>query len=221
MSNRRSNQFTLSPHNKATILDCSFTVAAADTAGFGVTALKKSGRISSVFMNTSQTPGTAANGLTNPNPEAGVILVTLQDNYSVFLNTYPSFQAPGNGTSTATLTTGHPYVITVLGSSTLAQWIAAGLPTYITPAIGVSFTAKANIAGGGMCQPNATTGSNIDHIELFGGPNVMNSNGANIGGQGVGMSVNFLTFKGAALTAPTDGTIINLNFYMNDSAFGV
>ena len=68
MSNRRDIQFTYSPHNKLTILDCNFKVAAADSGGLGITNLNKSGRIANVFMHTSSTPGVGAGGITNQNP---------------------------------------------------------------------------------------------------------------------------------------------------------
>src|ERR1017187_1512896 len=53
MSNRRDIQFTFNPHNKATILDCNFVVDAANGNGDGIRSLKQSGRIKSVYMNTS------------------------------------------------------------------------------------------------------------------------------------------------------------------------
>lgn len=53
MSNRRNIQFTYNPHNKGTLLDCSFIVDHANSNGFGVSSLNKSGRIASVFMHTN------------------------------------------------------------------------------------------------------------------------------------------------------------------------
>lgn len=53
MSNRRDIQFLYNPHNKATLIDCKFTVASTDAAGVGITGLNKGGRIANVFMNTS------------------------------------------------------------------------------------------------------------------------------------------------------------------------
>src|ERR1700748_2627654 len=110
MANRRDIQFTYNPHNKATVLDCSFIVDSANGNGLGIRSLKGSARISSVFMHTSSTPLAG-----NPNPEAGVIMVTLDDNYARYLSGYSGFVSPLSGSNTATLTAGHPYVITVLG----------------------------------------------------------------------------------------------------------
>lgn len=53
MSNRRDIQFTYSPHNKLTLLDCNFVVDQANGNGAGCRSVKGSGRIASVFMNSS------------------------------------------------------------------------------------------------------------------------------------------------------------------------
>jgi len=222
MSNRRDIQFTFNPHNKATVLDCSFIVDHSNGNGFGIRSLKNSGRIATVFMNTSATPGTASNGQLNPNPQAGIIVVTLQDNYNRYLGGYSGMSVALSGSNISSgMTVGHAYVITSLGSSTAAQWQAAGLPAQIVPAVGASFIAAAtSIAGGGAVQ--AVSGSSgIDHIEVVGDANQMNSNGAAIASGGVGMQLILACYSGGVLTAPADGTVIGLNFYMNNSAQGV
>jgi hypothetical protein len=216
MSNRRNIQFTFNPHNKATVLDCNFIVDHTNGNGFGIRSLKPSGRIATVFMNTNQTPGTASNGQVNPNPIAGLIVVTLQDNYNRYLGGYSGMSVALSGSNiTSGLTAGHAYVITSLGSSTAAQWQTAGVPSEITPAVGVSFIAAAtSIAGGGAVQ--AISGSSgIDHIEIVGDPNTMNSNTAG------GMQLILACYSAGVLTAPADNTVIGLNFYMNDTAQGV
>lgn len=280
MSNRRDIQFTYNPHNKATVLDCSFIVDSTNGNGFGARSLKKSGRVDKAYMNTSAAftgtshtstlidgiaSGTATlkagmpvqgSGITagttiasivssgsitlsaatsssttgsityqaigNPNPQAGIILMRLQDNYNTYLGGYAGFSGPLNGTPTASMTAGHPYVIVVLGSSTRAQWTTAGVPAYITPAVGVSFIAAAtSIAGGGMVEPPLSTGAGIDHIEVVGDPNLMNSTGAYTLGGSFGMSLILACYKNTVLTAPADGTVIGMNFYLNNSAQGV
>lgn len=221
MSNRRDIQFTYNPHNKLTLLDCSFIVDSTNGNGFGIRSLKKSGRIATVFMHTTVTPGTASNRQVNPNPESGIIVVTLQDNYNTYLGGGAGFVAPVNGTPTATIVAGNPYVIVSLGASTAAQWQAAGLPSYITPAVGAAFIGKANIAGGGMVEPPATAGSGVSHIEVIGDANLMNNNGASTLGAGVGMQIIMACYSSAALATPADGTVIGLTFNMNNSAQGV
>lgn len=228
MSNRRDNQFTWNPHNRATVLDCSFIVDSTNGNGFGVRSLKKSGRVASVFMNTSSTPGTASNGQVNPNPIAGLIQVTLQDNYNAYLGGYSGFVSPVSGTpinisTGSSLSLGHLYVIVTLGTTTQAQWQAVGLSSSIKAAVGVSFIATATSGSGtGVVEAFATAGSNIDHIEVVGDSNLMNNSlGATIVGGGIGMIVQLACFKANALTAPAAGTVIGLNFYLNNSAQGV
>lgn len=223
MSNRRDNQFLWNPHNKATLLDCSFIVDSANGNGFGIRSLKNSGRIANVFMHTSVTPGVGLSGITNPNPIAGYIQVQLQDNYNRYLTGFSGFASPVSGTPLTSTTANHVYVITSLGSTTAAQWLAAGVPAYVVPAVGVSFVAAqtGSIGGTGAVEVIATAGSGIDHIEVVGDPNLMNSSGALVIGAGVGMSFNLACFSGGALTAPADGTVIGLAFYMNNSAQGV
>lgn len=227
MSNRRDLQFFFTPHNKPTLLDCSFTVAA--TNGLGITGLDQGGRISNVFMNTSTTPGTAANGQVNPNPQAGVIIVNLQDNYNKFLGVDSSIQSPLTGTNisisgSAVMTVGKVYVITALGTTTQAQWQTAGLSSAIQAAVGVSFIAA--ITGGGtgtgVVQATVAAGAGIDHVEVAGSATLMNNSlGATIIGAGIGMQIILQCYKNGVLTAPTAGSLIGLSLYLNNSAQGV
>ena len=221
MSNRRDIQFMYSPHNKATVLDCNFVVDSTNGNGLGIRSLKNSGRISSVYMHTSATPATG-----NPNPASGYIYVTLQDNYNRYLGGYSGFASPVSGTPinvTTGVTAGLAYIITSLGTTSTAQWHVLGVPLNITPAVGVSFIAPSTTTatGSGTIEVPATAGSGIDHIEVIGDSNLMNSNGANVLGAGNGMQFVLACFKNTVLTAPANGTVIGLNFYMNNSAQGV
>lgn len=53
MSNRRDIQFVYNPHNKLTLLDCSFIVDSTNGNGAGLRSLKRSGRVGYVYMKTS------------------------------------------------------------------------------------------------------------------------------------------------------------------------
>jgi hypothetical protein len=221
MANRRDIQFTYTPHNKATILDCNFTVASANADG--ISGLEKSGRIASVYMHTSTTPSAG-----NPNPDDGFIVVNLQDNYNTFLGLNAARVVPVTGSGlTSGLNVGTAYVISTVGASTRAQWTTAGLPASVTPAVGVSFIAAAtSIAGGG--EAKAVLSSAIYSIEIVGDPNLMNSNGAHsaTGGPGMQLILKALGPTAADDTAlipkaPADGTKIFLSFYLNNSAYGV
>jgi hypothetical protein len=224
MSNRRDIQFFYTPHNRATLLDCNFVVASTDAGGLGVTGLNQGGRIATVFMHTTASVGTAPNGQVNPNPAAGLIQVTLQDNYNKFLNLESSYYSPVTGAAinvsgVGALTVGVVYVITSLGSTTAAQWYALGIPANLVPAVGMSFIAAAT-TGAGSGQVKAVAAAGIDHIELVGNPAIMNSAYPQAG-TGNGMVIQLACYKNGVLTAPADGTQINLAFYLNNSAQGV
>ena len=291
----------MNPHNKGTVLDCSFIIDHTNGNAFGVRSLKTSGRIASVFMHTSPaattftsvfasgvtlitvssvlnlrvggtvtdstTSGNIPGGTTisaiypgtsqvllsqatagasaaspgdtlsfaataalagNPNPASGLIVVNLQDNYNTYLGGYSGFVSPVSGTpisisGSSVLTIGAVYTIVSLGTSTQANWVAAGLAANITAAVGVSFIAKITGGGTGTGQVEAPASgfSGIDHIEVIGDANLMNSNGVHVLGAGNGMQLILACLFEGALTAPADGTVIGLNFYMNDSMQGV
>lgn len=166
------------PHVTPVIADCRFTVT--PTNGLGITALKGQA-VQNVFMHTSTTPSAGPNGLVNPNPAAGIIMVQLADNYTQIYGCDATISSPNSGTpilviaSGAALSVGSLYVITLLGTSTAADWIALGVPRGVTPAIGVAFVALATGAGtgSGAVQAPATAGSAIDHVELVGSPTTM------------------------------------------------
>jgi hypothetical protein len=159
---------------------------------------------------------------------AGLIVVRLQDNYNTYLGGYAGFASPLTGVNisisgSGVLVVGQPYVIVSPGSSSQANWGAMGLPADIVPAVGVSFLASAagSGTGSGVVQGINPNGSGIDHIEVIGDSNLMNSTGAQVIGQGNGMEFILACYAGGQVTAPTDGTVIGLNFYMNNSAQGV
>jgi hypothetical protein len=160
----------------------------------------------------------------NPNPEAGIIVVNLQDNYNRYLGGYAGWVSPLSGTPISSgMTVGVPYVIVSLGGSTQAQWVAAGLSQNIQAAVGASFIAQAtSVSGGGLVEASAASG--IDHVEVIGDPNVMNSAfGPAVLGvlAGSGMQIISACYLNSTITAPADGTVIGLNFYLNNSAQGV
>ena len=161
----------------------------------------------------------------------GGIVVILNDNYNRYLGGYASFASPLSGTQlavTSGLTVGNPYVITVLDTATAADWLALGVPASITPAPGVAFIAAATGSGSSSAkvQTPAVGGSGIDHVEVIGNSNLMNNSGAYEmeGSQaqvGNGMSFILQCFANNIPTSPKDGTVIGLNFYMNNTAQGV
>lgn len=175
MANRRFNQFYNTFHKMPVQLDCNFTVARTNANGLGITGLVGAG-IENVFMHTTQTPGVGNGSYTNPNPADGNIVVQFQDNYTYLISSYGEMTSPGNGTDqvvTSGLSVGVVYKITVLGTTTAANWLTLGVPVGTTPAVGVAFVAASTGTGSGTArvQPSLSTHSNIGHIELFGNPN--------------------------------------------------
>lgn len=217
MANRTFENFGhfYAPHTMPVLLDCNFTVAATDTAGFGLTGLKGPG-IRNVYMHTSATPASGS-----PNPAAGVIYVRLASNYYRFLGASAQLVS-ALGTPVTSTTANVSYAITTLGTATVAQWQAVGLPVGLTPAVGQVFTAtaSASIGGSAAVAPTATTGSNVDHIEVLGDPSATLNP---VGPQGgtiitTGGYLIFNAFKASAVTAPADGSMIFMQIYVSNSS---
>jgi hypothetical protein len=190
------------------LLDCNFVVDNANGNGLGIRSLKGAG-ISNVFMHTTATPAPG-----NPNPAPGVIVVQLDDTYFRYYGGFDGFVSPSSGTSLTATTANGLYTITSLGTATPAQWQAVGLPVGLIPTIGQSFiaTASATIGGGATVQAPAAAGSGIDHIEVFGDPNQTLNNPGGIN------QILLQCFDAGAVTAPANGTVIGLSFYLSNSS---
>lgn len=204
------------------IVDCNFIVDSANGNGLGIRSLKGQG-VANVFMHTSSTPAKGPNGILNPNPAAGYILVQLSDNFSRYYGGFSGFVSPVSGTPilvTTGTTAGLAYTIVLVGTTTVAQWNKLGLPPGVTPAVGVSFIAKATTTatGTGAIEVPLSTASGIDHIEVVGDPNLSLAPIPVGGSPNVGGWILMACEDALALTAPTDGTTIGLAFYMNQSS---
>lgn len=188
---------------------------------FGLT-----GAVTLSNTNTINNPSSGGGG--------GAIIVILNDNYNVYLGGYSGFVSPLSGTQISistgsSLTVGAPYVITSLGTTTQAQWVAAGLSIKVTAAVGVSFIAAATSGSGtGTVQAPLVGGSGIDHIEVIGDANLMNNQNAYQLGTtpvqeqpGRGMMFILQCYSNGVPTSPVNGTVIGLNFYLNNTAQGV
>lgn len=222
MANRRYIQFTESLHNRLTLLDCNFIVDSTNGNGLGVRSVKGAG-IANVYMHTSATPA-----LGNPNPPSGYIVVQFQDNYQRYLAGAGGFvSAPG--ATTATIVANSVYVIASLGTTTAAQWLAAGVPASAIPvgasssklpSIGTSFVAATSetISGSPLVYPIAATGSGVNHVEVVGDGN------ATIISSGPGGGYIILAcFAGApnAVTAPANNSVVGLTFNFNNTLSGI
>ncbi len=227
------------PHVRPVLVDCNFIVDAANGNGLGIRSLKGQG-VQNVFMHTSTTPGRGPNGVLNPNPAAGIILVQLADNFSRYYGGFSGF-VPPVATSTkiddSALTVGHVYVITTVGNSTLAQWQSIGLMPGITPAVGVAFVATAigiaGEAGTSTSRVMIPGASGITSIEAIGNSNlsigpIPQGGSPHVGGwltfQCMAPTVTSMTnaFEAPMIpTAPASGSGVGLAFYLSQSSVQV
>lgn len=204
---------------------CQFTVNAADSGGLGITSLKSNGYVNNVFMHTSGTPATN-NGMLNPNPPNGYILVQFKNNFNYYLQSVGSQVITPAAPTTASTVANTVYIITTLGTTTLAQWVAVGLPAGFTPAVGQMFVATATQAIGGTGKVGtAGIPSNV-LMNVVGDPGAMLSNNAQPANAGAQLIIGCYsaTASGNATlvaTAPADSTVIRLRFAYDASSVTV
>ncbi len=156
-----------------TLIDCQFTVSKTDSGGLGITNLKGMG-VNTVFMNTSSTAGVGPNGVTNPLAQSasdGLIKLQLANSYGRVLSLDMQIASPTTGSNVAAggsaLTVGQAYTITVVGTTTAAEWLAIGLDPGVTPAVGCSLVALVTGSGSGSGQVKAVGVSGIIGLEMI------------------------------------------------------
>jgi hypothetical protein len=202
---------------------CNFIVDSANGNGFGTRSLKSNGYIESVFMYTSATPGTV-NGQTNPITVAGgLALVTFKNNFNYYLGGFSGQIVPVTSPTTTSTTAGHAYVITALGTTTLAQWQAAGVPPGFTPAVGLAFVAKATGAIGGTGDVGLPGVQTATSLVVVGDPNQTIANANVAGNAGAKILVQFMAATNSSTTtlvsaAPADGTVVGMQFCFDRSS---
>lgn len=192
------------------------------TAPNGVTNLQGEG-ISAIYMNSS------APSAANPNPAAGIILVQLQDSYFRSLGLFSSFSSPQTGSDLTSTVANVTNVISVLGTATLAQWQAVGLPKGVVPKVGVGFiaTSAAAIGGSGAVKIVLATGSGITNLEYASGPSAGVAETAKLAaplppvGSQAGGQIILRAYKNSVLTAPASGTFIHLGMLLSNSSVTV
>lgn len=222
MANRnwQSGGKLYSMHVNPVMLDLAFTVS--NTSPTGITGLSGTG-IQAVYMN-STAPGTD-----HVNPAPGVIEIRLQDPYTQALFSGKAIVSPSSGTPIAVtaagalLTVGQIYTITLLGTTTTAEWHTLGLPAGITPVVGVSFIAAATGAGvgTGQVQAPATLGSGVITIESVRGNGVLIAPNPRAN-QGYGGLILHMCRDGAgAVVAPANGSAIVFTLYCGTSTVRV
>lgn len=206
MANSRLNQFMYTKHGKPVIIDVDVPIAATGAVG----TLAGGAGISSIARNA-----------------AGVYQVNFVDPYAKFLGMSWNMWSPNSGSSilvTTGTTSGVTYVITIVGTTTTAQWQVLGLPVGVAPAVGVAFKAIATTTatGTGAIQVQAAAGSTIAALEMIGNP------GLTIYPTGIGAALPYVIFQCLAATNsstttfvatdPASGSTMSLEFYFSDSS---
>lgn len=182
---------------------CNFIVDHTNTNGLGIRSLKSNGYVEYVFMNTNQTPGSVS-GMTNPNPAAGYAVVKFKNNFNYYLGGFSGQISPAVSTSATSVTSGNVYIITALGTATLAQWQAVGLQPGLTPTVGQSFVATATQSIGGSATVGSPGVPVAPFVSVVGDPNqsIANSNIASYAGAIVVVQFSKLSVTGT-ISAPT------------------
>jgi hypothetical protein len=148
MASRRFYQFMNSLNPALTLIQGSFSVGS-------------SGAVSAVN-------GSGIYGVTRL--AAGIYEVRLQDNYFRYLGHNCQLRSSSTGTTAiGSISPGTVYQIAALGAATTAQWVTAGVPVGVTPAVGLPFLCAATSAGSGSTCATAVS-SGVENIEVMGNP---------------------------------------------------
>ena len=201
---------------------CTFIVDHTNGNGWGVRSVKSNGYVEAVFMNTTATPGTQ-NSLTNPNPQAGYAVIRFKNNFNYYLGVFNGQVVPQTSTSTTSLTAGHVYVITSLGTTTTAQWQTAGLIPGVTPAVGSTFVSAvtASISGTGTVGVPGVPTTQV--VTVVGDPNTVVNNASIAQNAGAQVVVQFAAATNSSTTtlvaaAPADNTVVAMQFCFDGSS---
>lgn len=201
------------PHVFPVLIDCNFVVDSTNGNGLGVRNLKGQGVNAVVGFST----------VAATTPAAGFFQVQLSDPYFRYFGGFSGFVAPNSGsTAINALSANGVYVIATLGTSTTANWVVAGLPLGVTPAVGVSFQATGSTASLGTGTATQSTVSGVGHIEVIGDPN------GGLSPVGLTAAKPYIWFKYVGATnsstttpiskQPTDGTVVGLAIYLSNSS---
>lgn len=215
MANRNFlSQKMFTGHAMPVLLDCNFVVDSTNGNGLGIRNLKGP-YVQAVYMHTSATAAAS-----NPNPTAGTIVLQLQDNYNRVYTGGHSIVSPISGSALTATTIHVPVLITSLGTATVAQWQAVGVPKGLTPAVGLAFvpTASGTIGGSATVEIAAAAGSSVASIETLGDANAsIAPNPQAAQGYGAQIILQCRDYAGA-LVAPADGSVISLSLLLSNSS---
>lgn len=199
-----------------------FIVDSTNGNGLGVRSIKSNGYVESVFMHTTQTPG-VVDGITNPNPATGYVLVTFTNAFFKYLGGFSGQIVPVTGGALTSTTNHLVYVITSLGTTTTAQWQAKGVPPGFTPVVGLSFIATATGAIGGTGTVKVPGVPTATVVSVVGDPNASISSSNVAQYSGAQILLQFTAPTDASTTtlvaaSPADGTVVGLKFCFDKSS---
>lgn len=199
------------PPNSAVPLPIYFTISTG-SATAGSVWTDGSGNLYVVATTLSSGTVLKTNGTNAPSPAAGTLTFVSGTGASTAL-TYSA--------AVAGLATGFTFAQTV-SDTNLGDWQGVGLPAGLTPAVGQSFIATATGSGASTGTVKAAGISGITSIEVLGDPSASFSPmpqglSAHPGGW---LLVQLLaptntTTTTLIPTAPTAGTVVGLNFYVD------
>lgn len=203
-------------------IDLNFVVDSTNGNGLGVRSIKSNGYVRNVFMHTSATPG-VGDGLTNPNPAVGYALVQFKNNFNVYLGGFSGLVSPTTGSAGGSVTNHVPAIIATLGTTTLAQWVAAGVPVGLTPAVGMSFVAIKTGAIGGTGTIIAAGVSGVTSVEVIGDPNASIANSSIASNGGAWLLLQFLGATSSSVTTliptnPANGSVVGMSSFFDMSS---
>lgn len=203
---------------------CNFVVDSGNGNGWGIRSPKSNGFIEAIYMYTSSTPAKQNNAMVNPITVAGGnVLVIFKNNFNYYLGGFSGQIIAPTSTSTTSTTAGDPYVITALGTATLAQWQAAGLPAGFTPTVGQAFIAIATGTIGGSAHVGLPGVQLATALTVVGDPNQTISNANVAGNAGAQILCQFQKPTASGTTtlvtgAPADNTVVGMQFNFDGSS---
>lgn len=154
MANRAFQQFTKSLNHELILLEANVVV---DSGASGKTRSLKGSGIKSI-----------------KNVGTGTYQIVFQDAYKRYLGGHAGIiGAPGTPVAIASLSSGVSYFITTVGTSAAADWVAAGLDSSKTPAVGMAFVAGSGASGAtgtGYAAPASVVIPSV--ISVLGDPNL-------------------------------------------------
>ena len=198
--------------SKTCDVNLNFIVDPANGNGLGVRSVKSNGYVANVFMHTTA----PLTGSGNPNPAAGYLMVQFRNNFNKYIGGFAGVIPPLGASGVTSTTAGLPYVITSLGTTTLAQFQANGLPAGLTPTVGQTYIATATGALGGTGTLGTAGTSTVSGLAIIGDPNQTIANSQNSQNGGAIVILEFLSSSLANVT-PATGSVVGMTFRFDGS----